>query len=87
MVRDEKGLFWAIFSITNIKTELSKIDPYIETLKVIQPSVVQILIKIYENANNESSYYMLEEVDEIESITSGVIYDGEVFQIDYNVKT
>jgi len=65
LARDEKGVFWAIFSITNIKTELSKIDPYLETVKVIQPSVIEILTKVYEDLNNETSYYVLEEIDEI----------------------
>lgn len=40
LVRDEKGIFWAVVSITNIKTDLTKIDPYVEEIKVIEASVV-----------------------------------------------
>lgn len=35
LVRDEKGVFWAVVSITNIKVDANKIDPYVEEVKVI----------------------------------------------------
>jgi uncharacterized membrane-anchored protein len=82
IVKDENKDYWMIVSVTNIADGVDK--PIIEEIKVINKEVVKIIVK---RAKKEgTSDEVIKEADEFESITSGVIHDGEAYEINHNVK-
>lgn len=83
IVEDKFKQYWILVVICNNKKSTS-FDPVLEESKSIDASTVQQMVS--SSTTNGASEETMELAHEIESITSGVIFDGEIFLIEKNVR-
>lgn len=74
LAEDKHGEYWAIVIIASDQN-LKELSPIIEEIKSVDAEVVKDLITVSEDSE-QASTDTIEDANKIESVTSGVIYDG-----------
>jgi len=84
IVKAEDGQYWIIVVISNAADGVEGVQPIIEEYKTIEVTIITTIVtKIITYGPSEE---VVKDSEEVESVTSGVIHDGEAYQVDHNVK-
>ena len=84
IVKEANGQAWIIIAVTNIAEGAESVHPIVEEYKKVETTVITTIVTKTETSG--PSEEVVKDSEEVESVTSGVIHDGEAYQIDHNVK-
>jgi hypothetical protein len=71
-------------AVSNIADCAENVQPIVEEYKKIETTVIDTILSKTETTGPSDE--VVKDSEEVESVTSGVIHDGEAYQVDHNVK-